>query len=246
MTPLLQDLAVIPEGPKLARYRSLVGQTAMFRGLPPTAIDGLVRRFRERTCRAGSILSGHDDPGEAMFLIVHGRAKVVLFGGNRRELTLSELAAGDVFGAMELLDGSTRSADVVALDDTKVLALARDAFVAHLTAYPQIALNLLRELTGRLRRADETIAILALDDVESRLTLTLERLAREQGERIEGGLLLDPRPTHKELAGMIGSRRETISRTFTSMIERGLLVPHGRALLLTRKLLARREPAAPM
>ena len=95
-------------------------------------------------------------------------------------------------------------------------------------------------MTRRLRRADETIASLALHDVEARLTRTLERLAKEEGEQTDGGLLLRKRPTQQDLANMVGSCRETISRTFTSMIKRGLLVPRGRALVLTRALLERR------
>jgi CRP-like cAMP-binding protein len=145
---------------------------------------------------------------------------------------------------MSLLDSGKRSANVVAIDDATVLALTREAFVAHLKAHPQTAMNMLGELTRRLRRADETIANLALHDVESRLTRTLERLAREDGEATEAGLLLRRRPTQQDLANMVGSCRETISRTFTSMIKRGLLVPRGRALVLTRALLERQPSAA--
>jgi CRP/FNR family cyclic AMP-dependent transcriptional regulator len=175
-----------------------------------------------------------------MFIIAAGRVKVALFGENGRELTLSELKPGDFFGEMSLLDNRPRSANVVAVDDATLLVLTRDAFVVHLKAHPQTAINLLSEMTRRLRRADETIANLALHDVESRLVRTLERLAKEEGEQTDGGLLLRKRPTQQDLANMVGSCRETISRTFTSMIKRGLLVPRGRALVLTRALLERR------
>jgi CRP-like cAMP-binding protein len=170
--------------------------------------------------------------------------KVALFGENGRELTLSVLTPGDFFGEMSLIDGRARSANVVAIEDATVLALTRDAFRAHLAAHPSTAMNVIAELTARLRRADETIANLALHDVESRLVRTLERLAQKDGEQVEGGLLLRRRPTQQDLANMVGSCRETISRTFTSMIKRGLLVPRGRALVLTRALLDRNTPAS--
>jgi CRP-like cAMP-binding protein len=171
--------------------------------------------------------------------------RVALFGENGRELTLAMLQPGDFFGEMSLIDSRPRSANVVAVDDTTVLALTREAFSAHLKAYPQTAMNIIGELTSRLRRADETIANLALHDVESRLIRTLERLAREDGENTDAGLVLRRRPTQQDLANMVGSCRETISRTFTSMIKRGLVVPRGRALVLTRQLLERFQPAAP-
>ena len=232
------------EDPKVDRYRMLIAQSALFRGCATPALDDLVRRMQIRTRTAGSLIVAQDEPGDAMYLIAQGRCKVALFGENGRELTLSQLAPGDFFGEMSMIDGCARSANVVALDDTTVLMLTREAFSQHLKAHPQTALNVMSELTTRLRRADETIANLALHDVESRLTRTLERLAREDGEQTEAGLLLRRRPTQQDLANMVGSCRETISRTFTSMVKRGLLVPRGRALVLTRQLLDRGQPQA--
>jgi CRP-like cAMP-binding protein len=233
------------DDPKLDRYRGLIAQSAIFRGCTPQALEDLVRRMQIRTRPAGTIIVAQDEPGDAMFILAQGRCKVALFGESGRELTLSELKPGDFFGEMSLLDSGKRSANVVAIDDATVLALTREAFVAHLKAHPQTAMNMLGELTRRLRRADETIANLALHDVESRLTRTLERLAREDGEATDAGLLLRRRPTQQDLANMVGSCRETISRTFTSMIKRGLLVPRGRALVLTRALLERQPSAVP-
>jgi CRP-like cAMP-binding protein len=230
---------VVLDEVKLERYRALLASTAIFRGCSAAAIDDLARRLQLRTRPAEALIVAQDEPGDSMFIIAAGRVKVALFGENGRELTLSELKPGDFFGEMSLLDNRPRSANVVALDDATLLVLTRDAFVVHLKAHPQTAINLLSEMTRRLRRADETIASLALHDVESRLTRTLERLAKEEGEQTDGGLLLRKRPTQQDLANMVGSCRETISRTFTSMIKRGLLVPRGRALVLTRALLER-------
>jgi CRP-like cAMP-binding protein len=230
---------------RLDRFRALLGQAALFRGASPSALDDLVRRLQVRTRPAGSLIVAQDEPPDssgAMFILASGRVKVALFGENGRELTLSILQPGDFFGEMSLIDGRARSANVVALDDTTVLALTRDAFKMHMQAHPQTAMNVIAELTARLRRADETIASLALHDVEARLTRTLERLAREDGEENADGLLLRRRPTQQDLANMVGSCRETISRTFTSMIKRGLLIPRGRALVLTRQLLTRNAP----
>jgi CRP-like cAMP-binding protein len=233
------------DDPKLDRFRALLAQSALFRGCTAQAIDDLARRLQVRSRPAGSVLVAQDEPGDALFILAAGRVKVALFGENGRELTLSILQPGDFFGEMSLIDNRPRSANVVALDDTTFLALTREGFRAHLAAHPQTALNIMAELTGRLRRADETIAQLALHDVESRLSRTLLRLAREDGEQGDGGLVLKKRPTQQDLANMVGSCRETISRTFTSMIKRGLLVPKGRALVLTRQLLDRFTPAQP-
>jgi CRP-like cAMP-binding protein len=177
-----------------------------------------------------------------MYIVQTGALKVALFGESGRELTLAELKPGDFFGEMALLDNSPRSATVVAVSEATVLMLTRDAFSDHLRAHPQTALNILAEMTRRLRRADETIANLALHDVEARLRRTLERLAREDGESVDAGLFLRRRPTQQALANMVGSCRETVSRTFTSMIKRGLLIPRGRGVVLVKETPAQPQP----
>lgn len=232
---------------RIERYRNLLSQTPIFRGVSTSALEDIARRVQVRNKPSTSVLVAQDEPGDAMFVVVSGRAKVVLFGENGRELLLRTLEPGDVFGEMSLLDQKPRSASVVAIDDVTMLVLERDALQSHLVAHPQTALNLLSELSLRLRHADETIANLALFDVEARLARTLERLASDGGE-LGGaeGVVLQRRPTQQELANMVGSCRETISRTFTSLVRRGLLVPRGRALLITADLLRRagRRPQA--
>ena len=220
------------------RWRALLTQSSLFHGLDPSALDDLTRRLQVRTRRAGALLVEEGEPGDAMFVVLEGRAKVVLFGENGREVTLSLLGPGDFFGEMALLDGAARSANVVADEAVTLLQLSRDAFVDHLRRHPQTAINLLGELSRRLRRADQAISDLTLCDVSHRLVRTLERLARKDGEERADGVLLRRRPTQQDLANMVGSCRETISRTFTSLVKQGLMVPRGRALLLTRRLLA--------
>lgn len=225
------------------RHRAVLEKVAIFRGASSAALDDLSRRLQVRTRHAGAVVVAQDEPGDAVFILLSGRVKVALFGDNGRELTLSLLGPGELFGEMSLLDNRPRSANVIAIEDATMLALTREAFVEHLRNHPQTAINLLGELARRLRHADETIANLALYDVESRLVRTLERLAREDGETTEAGLMLRRRPTQQALANMVGSCRETVSRTFTSMVRRGLVVQHGRSLVLTRQLLEKR-PAA--
>jgi len=229
-----------PVDSKLEGYRHLLGQCSLFRGLPVGPMEDLLRRLQLKTGAMGTLLAAQDEPGDALFIVYSGRLKVAVAGDNGREVTLALLRPGDVFGEVSLLDGSPRTANVVAAVDTQVLVLSREAFLEHMRACPQTALNLMKELARRLRRADETIVGLALQDVEGRLSRTLARLAREEGDvSVEGGLLLRRRPTQQELANMVGSSRETVSRTFSSLIRRGLVVPRGRMLVLTERMLGR-------
>src|SRR5690606_8637300 len=99
---------------------------------------------------------------------------------------------------------------------------------------------------GRLRQADDTIAQLALCDVNQRLILRLAILADEDGTAGADGILTAQRPTQQELANLIGSCRETISRALSQLARDGLITQRGRGVLVSHALMARagRAPLA--
>jgi CRP-like cAMP-binding protein len=225
----------------MARVRAAIARAPLFAALPLSAIEDLTQRVTIRRVNAGGTVVSQDEPGDAMFIISAGRVKVVIFGENGREVTLSILRPGDAFGEMSLFDGKARSANCIALEPTQLLVLSRDDLLRHIAAHPRTALNLLGEMAQRLRRADEAIAQLALCDVNERLVRRLVSLAHEEGVKAPEGVLVRRRPTQQELANMIGSCRETISRAFNQLARDGLIIPRGRALVVTEALIERTE-----
>jgi CRP/FNR family transcriptional regulator, cyclic AMP receptor protein len=167
------------------------------------------------------------DPGEALYLLAAGQVKVVLIHEDGREVILSVLGVGAFFGEMALLDQEPRSAHVVAMTDSLLLQLRREDFQARLRSGPEVAIALLRELSRRLRRADETIASLMLLDVNGRIANLLLELASE-----EGGERITRRLTHATIGQMVGASRETVSRTMRSLVNRNILRVSRREILL--------------
>jgi CRP-like cAMP-binding protein len=234
---IAQTSRTLPPLDEPARIRASIARAPLFAALPPAAVDDLAARMSVRRVAAQGTVVSQDEPGDAMFLIMSGRVKVVIFGENGREVTLSLLRPGDGFGEMSLFDGKARSANCIAMEPTALLVLSREDLLRHIAAYPRTALNLLGEMADRLRRADESIAQLALCDVNERLVYRLIALAREEGAEAPEGMMVRRRPTQQELANMIGSCRETISRAFNQLARDGLIIPRGRALVVTRALL---------
>jgi len=228
-----------PEDP--ARIRATIARAPLFTALPLSAIEDLTQRVSVRRVSVQTSIVSQDEPGDSMFVIMTGRVKVVIFGENGREVTLSILRPGDSFGEMSLFDGEDRSANCIAVEPTVLLVLSREDLLRHLANHPRTALNLLGEMARRLRRADENIAQLALCDVNERLIHRLVSLAKEEGTESPDGVLVRRRPTQQELANMIGSCRETISRVFNQLARDGLIIPRGRALVVTPQLIARAE-----
>ena len=188
----------------------------LFASLPDQELAAFAELVRERSYPRGSVILFEDDQGDSLFLLADGQVKVVLIGEDGREVILSVLREGSFFGEMALLDDQPRSAHVIAMEDSSLLVLRREDFQARLRQSPEVAIALLRELAGRLRRADEKIGGLVLLDVNGRVADLLLRMADE-----EGGIHITRKITHHVIAQMIGSSRETVSRTMRDFVDKG-------------------------
>lgn len=187
---------------------------------------------RDRSYPKNSVILFEDDPGDALFVVVAGQVKVVLIGEDGREVILAVLGDGDFFGEMSLIDDEPRSAHVIAMEDSSLLVLRREDFQTALEEHPRIAVGLLRALSRRLRRADDKIGALVLLDVLGRVARLLLEMADE-----EDGAQITRKVTHHTIAQMVGSSRETVSRTMRELSERGLIE-------VTRKTIAIKDRRA--
>ena len=97
------------------------------------------------------------DSGNAMYLIETGRVRISIVDEDGREITLAELAQGDFFGEMSIIDGRKRSADARVIEDGRFAVLSRPNFLAFVRANPDVALGMLGALSDRLRRTDELL-----------------------------------------------------------------------------------------
>ena len=211
----MADLPSSPPG-KFAAER--LRHVPLFSHLSELELARVLAAARTRTHTRNSIILFENDPGDALFVVLAGEVKVVLAGEDGREVILSILKEGDFFGEMALIDDRPRSATVVATADSILLVLRRADFQACLEENPRIAFGLLQELSRRLRLADDKIGALVLLDVNGRIARLLLTLADEHD-----GLSVPRTVTHHTIAQMIGSTRETVTRTLREMQERGLV-----------------------
>ena len=180
----------------------------------------------------GNYIFLEDSEGEQCFFVLEGSVKVTRLSKDGREVILAMLNEGDFFGEMSLLDGESRSANVIALEKTKVLTLDRNDFIAVVNDYPQIAVQLLKELARRLRKSDRQIASLSLSDAEKRIALCIIRFADEQGVIQNGKVSIPKTPIQQDIANMAGTSRETVSRALGLLEKENLLERHGRELII--------------
>ena len=202
-------------------------------GVPESDLVALASACRDRTFPAGQIILRQDAPGDSLYVLIDGQVKVVLIGEDGREVILSVLGAGAVFGEMSLLDDAPRSAHVIAMTHCSALTLHRAAFHERLRASPDLCMALLAALSSRLRRADDRIRALSLLDVNGRVAHLLLQQAADAGSDT-----FPRRLTHQTMAELIGASRETVSRTLRHLTDRGVIsIARRQVVLLDRAAL---------
>ena len=148
----------------------------LFASLDDEAARELRSLLSDKTVSQNTRLFRQGDKGDAMYLIESGRVRISIRDDDDQELTLAELAQGDFFGEMSIIDGRQRSADAKVIEDAQLAILSRDAFLSFVRNNPDVALEMLSALTDRLRRTDELlrsrVSRNANDEEKARLTLS--------------------------------------------------------------------------
>ena len=214
---------------------------SIFSDLSDVELASISKKMTPYSYSKGEFIVMEEMEGKQCYFITHGSVKITRSSKEGREVILAILTAGEFFGEMSLLDGETRSANVLTLEETKVLALNRNDFMSTLEEYPRISIQLLKELTIRLRKSDLQIASLTLSDAEKRIGLCILRLAGEQGTIRQGHVKIKKFPFQHDIANMAGTSRETVSRTLVLFEKNGLIQREGRQLTIVDYMQFQRE-----
>ena len=210
----------------------LLQSVALFWDLSEEELGYISQKMIARHYETGKFIFLEDSEGEQCFFVVQGSVKVTRLSKDGREVILAMLNEGEFFGEMALLDGESRSANVIALEETEVLTLNREDFLVVLHDYPQIAIQLLKEMAHRLRKSDRQIASLSLSDAEKRIALCIIRFADEQGIIQRGQVSIPKMPIQQDIANMAGTSRETVSRAINLLEKEHFIKRQGRELLI--------------
>ncbi len=220
--------------------RDLLARLPLFQGLPPQALDGLLRQVRTRGYGRGTVIFHKDDPGSTLYVILRGKVSILLPSSEGKDLVLSILSAGDFFGELSLLDEEPRSATAAAVEDTQTLILSRDACLELVRVHPDMAVNILALLSRRLREADALAQDSALLDLPGRLARRLLELGERHGRREGDGIRIDIRLTQSDLASLIGATRVATNRQLQRLQQQGVLTWQAQHITLLRPAALRR------
>lgn len=210
-----------------------------FTAARPAELEVLGRTAVRVRKAPATVLVTEGQVADGLYIVLRGRVNLVRAADGGRDLILSSLGPGEVFGENCAFQGVPMSTTAVAAVQSELLRLPAEALSEHLRREPETVLRLMRLQNEKLREVEAVASGLALCDVEQRLRRTLARLARRQGRKnpASSGWILAPVPTQSELARMVGSCRETVSRTLSAMARNGLVSGSGRRMILNDTLM---------
>lgn len=206
----------------------MLDNISLFSDMDKKLMESLKRYAVVKTYAAGTLLFSEGDEGDALYIILSGKLKAIVTDQKGKEIILNVMGPGEYFGEVSLMDGQPRSATIVVKEKTRIMTITRNDFKRILAWNPDIAMDIINVLIKRLRRATLKIQNLAFKDVYGRVVSALIQLAEES----DGKLMIRNRPTHSELANIIGASREMVSRVLKSLEVKGYIAVDRSTLII--------------
>ena len=191
--------------------------------LSPKHLGEVYRLAEELSLSAGQSLFAKRQDADAMFIVLSGRIKIFTNSASKKKKTFAYLKEGEFFGEMALVEGTTRTAAAQAVEPSRLLVIRKKDFQRLLQRDPKMALYLLETVSERLRKANEEIEGLLFRNILGRVAKAMLELARRSGEARGDALVLKERFTQQELADIVGTTREPLTRALSSLRRAGLV-----------------------
>jgi CRP/FNR family transcriptional regulator, global nitrogen regulator len=181
------------------------------------------------------------DPDDQLYFLLSGAVRLYKIYGDYKEATTALLKDSGVFGKLSLVEGRWQDVFAEAVTEARVASIQKASLERVIKSDSAFALRLFSSLSERLRQSDEVIESLLHREVSTRLATLLVNLSERFGEDISADVLIDVRLTHQDLANMIASTREAVSKVMSELQRDGVIEIRSRRIaILDRGALSRR------
>jgi CRP-like cAMP-binding protein len=210
---------------------------------PPEGFD--IRDFEdagirvvERRFKPKDTIFTPGDPDDQLYFLLSGTIRLYKMYGDYKEATTALLKESGIFGKLSLVEGRWQDVFAEAVTEVEVAGVQKSVLETVLKRQPEFAMKLFSSLSERLRQSDEVIESLLHREVSTRLATLLLNLSDRFGQQNGSGTLLDVRLTHQDLANMIASTREAVSKVMSELQREGCIeVRNHRIVIRDRETL---------
>lgn len=210
----------------------ILQELALLRGLPREDLARLGEQMTIRELARREVAFNKGEPGHALCFLLEGRLQAVDFTVDGREVGLYFVDSGDYFGELAVIDAKPQPEFMIAVAKSKIAVLPRQEARSLMLSTPSVAEQLMMRLATRLRQVSAQRTLLALSNPAQRVCAQLVLLMEKESSG-NGQAGIRQTPTHQEIAIMINTSRETVTRVFQVLQTRGILKREGNALAVT-------------
>lgn len=203
---------------------------ALLASLSMAERERYARLCRWRRYGANEQIIDSQSDSRDVFFVVKGMVRVVNYSLSGREVTLDNIGAGGYFGQLAAIDGSPRSANVMACEDTLTAAMPPEQFCRLVSENAPIGLAVMNELARLIRQSTDRIMDLSTLGANNRVHAELLRLAGSDGGN--GQAIISPIPSHSEIASRVSTTRETVARALNDLARAGIVRRDKDALVI--------------
>ena len=209
-----------------------LGNVPIFVDLDVDELKDVEASCTPRNYPKSSMIILEEEFGDIVFIIISGTVKITRVNDEGKEVILSLLGTGEIFGEMAILDGEARSANALAQENCELIAIQRSEFLNLLRRNFKISFALMGELAKRLRKSDQQIEALSLSDAEHRIGVSILNLAEDMGVIWKGQVTIEKLPFQQDIANMSGTSRETVSRVLKLFEDRHMITKVGHTVVI--------------
>jgi CRP/FNR family transcriptional regulator, cyclic AMP receptor protein len=219
----------------------VLARAGLFQDVDREAAEAVASHFENIDVQRGQVIFHEGEPGDSLYIVLAGKVKLGRRSVDGRENLVALMGPSDQFGELSLFDPGPRTTTAIAVTDSRLARMSKEALRQWITERPEIAERLLRVLARRLRRTNNMLADLIFTDVPGRVAKQLLQLASRFGSMEGGQLRVTHDLTQEELAQLVGASRETVNKALADFATRGWLRLEGKGVvILERDRLARR------
>ena len=212
--------------------RDFLLTVSIFSDINKEELDELEKICTLRQYPKGSMIILEEEYGDKLFIVKTGTVKITRVNDEGREVILALLGISELFGEMAILDGESRSANVLAQEKCELLVVSSEDFLNLLKSNFKICFAIMSELAKKIRKSDMQIEALSLSDAEHRIGASILNLAEDMGVIRNGKVTIQNLPFQQDIANMAGTSRETVSRILKSFEDRNLILKEGHKVII--------------
>ncbi len=201
-------------------------------GLSDEALSELASRAKKNIFTKHSFIFSEGDETNSLYILLSGKVRVFSCDAQGKEVTLLIQTPVSYFGELALLSNEPRSASIIALETTHCAVIVQSDFNNWILKHPDVALRLIQDLAGTVRRLTDKVKQLALSNVYERTIQVLYEMAVKDGD----SYFIDTKPTQQELANMVGASREMVNKIMKELTKGGYIVIKDKTLRIERKI----------